>query len=446
MAEEHDSFYSDSIYSTRSSSDSEAPLLGDEELLVYELQNKDRPNNTKGTSFGAYINITCLMAGIGVLGLPETLNKGGWIALGLIIVSMLIALYTSIIIIKCLYHNGKSRLSTYGEIGQDAFGTFGKYLVEFFHNVTLIGVSVLYFILAAENLNELASHHYDTDLGIKIWTCICAAFVSVPFIFAKTLKEVAIISIFGAFATLFCIIANVILSFEHWRDSTDPPSYKILDLSGIPTSLATISFSYGGNNVFPHIEESMQKPRHWNRVVTAAICTCAIMYFLVAFFGYLAYGDTTVNPILKVLPEGLLLTSASILIVIHVLFTIPILMTSFAMEAEKFLNITREHHSKIVEFLLRTVFRLFLILLSVGIAILVPCFGDIMALLGALTTCLFVFVLPVLFYLKLFGWERMSYLTLIWNVFVIIVGLIGFVIGSISALNNLFEDFIVTKK
>lgn len=96
----------------------------------------------------------------------------------------------------------------------------------------------------------------------------------------------------------------MILSFEHWRDSTDPPSYKILDLSGIPTSLATISFSYGGNNVFPHIEESMQKPRHWNRVVTAAICTCAIMYFLVAFFGYLAYGDTTVNPILKVLPEG----------------------------------------------------------------------------------------------------------------------------------------------
>lgn len=46
------------------------------------------------------------MAGIGVLGLPETLDKGGWIALGLIIVSMLIALYTSIIIIKCLYHNG----------------------------------------------------------------------------------------------------------------------------------------------------------------------------------------------------------------------------------------------------------------------------------------------------------------------------------------------------
>lgn len=58
MADEHDSFYSDSIYSTRSSSDSEAPLLGDEELLVYELQNKDRPNNTNGTSFGAYINIT----------------------------------------------------------------------------------------------------------------------------------------------------------------------------------------------------------------------------------------------------------------------------------------------------------------------------------------------------------------------------------------------------
>jgi hypothetical protein len=57
MADERDSFYSDSFNSTRSSTDSEAPLLGDEELLVYDLQNKDRPN-TNGSSFGAYINIT----------------------------------------------------------------------------------------------------------------------------------------------------------------------------------------------------------------------------------------------------------------------------------------------------------------------------------------------------------------------------------------------------
>jgi amino acid permease len=99
----------------------------------------------------------------------------------------------------------------------------------------------------------------------------------------------------------------VVLSFSDWsnkRNSSEPPTHKILDLSEIPIALATIAFSYGGNNVFPHIEESMREPRHWNRVITAALCTCAAMYSLVAFSGYLVYGNETKNPILKVLPEG----------------------------------------------------------------------------------------------------------------------------------------------
>jgi vesicular inhibitory amino acid transporter len=111
-------------------------------------------------------------------------------------------------------------------------------------------------------------------------------------------------SVFGTFATLFCIIAIVFLSFMEVRNSQKSLTYKIFDFSGVPIALATISFSYGGNNVFPQIEESMQKPRHWNRVATAALCTCAAMYSLVAFSGYLAYGDETKSPILDNLPEG----------------------------------------------------------------------------------------------------------------------------------------------
>ncbi|CAG8548550.1 34_t:CDS:2 [Funneliformis caledonium] len=444
MSDEHDSFTSDetSTHSNRSSLDSEAPLIGDEERLINDLQNTDR-RNAEGSSFGAYINVTCLVAGTGVLGLPDALNKGGWLALGLIVMSMIITLYTSIITIKCLYYNGKSRLSSYGEIGQHAFGTFGKYLVEIFHHIILVGVSVLYFILAAENFNELAQYYFETDWGITVWTCICATLIGFPFIFTKTLKEVVILSMFGTFSTLFCVIAVVVLSFMDWsnmRSAPTPPSHKIFDLSEFPIALATITFSYGGNNVFPHIERSMRKPRHWNRVITAAMCTCAVMYSLVAFSGYLVYGDKTKNPILEVLPEGLLLTFASLFITIHVLLTIPILMTSFAIETENHLYITRDH-SRVVEFLLRAVYRTFLIIITVGIAITIPFFDDIMSLLGALANCLLVFVLPVLFYLKLFGWERMSLLKLTWNAFVIFVGLVGCVIGSIKATNRLIEDF-----
>ena len=132
--------------------------------------------------------------------------------------------------------------------------------------------------------------------------------------------------------------------------------------------------------------------------------------------------------------------TASIFITFHVLLTIPILMTSLAIEAEKYLKITRDRHSKIVEFLLRAVFRTLLVILSVGIAITIPFFDDVMSLLGALANCLLVFVLPVLFYLKLFNWKRMPLLMLTWNAFVIFVGLVGCVVGSIKAVNRLIED------
>jgi hypothetical protein len=57
MADEHDSFFSDSTNSNKSSLDSEAPLIGDEERLVHDLQNTDR-TNARGSSFAAYIHVT----------------------------------------------------------------------------------------------------------------------------------------------------------------------------------------------------------------------------------------------------------------------------------------------------------------------------------------------------------------------------------------------------
>jgi hypothetical protein len=61
MADEHDSFFSDVIHSTnsnRSSLDSKSPLIGDEEPLVYDLQNTDRANTNKESNFAAYIHVT----------------------------------------------------------------------------------------------------------------------------------------------------------------------------------------------------------------------------------------------------------------------------------------------------------------------------------------------------------------------------------------------------
>lgn len=83
-----------------------------------------------------------------------------------------------------------------------------------------------------------------------------------------------------------------------------PVMHKLVDWTKLPLSLATISFAYGGNVVYPHIEQSMRYPRSWTRALWVALSVCCIMYFAIAIAGYAAYGEDTKSPVLRNLPRG----------------------------------------------------------------------------------------------------------------------------------------------
>ncbi|RHZ88021.1 hypothetical protein Glove_26g104 [Diversispora epigaea] len=423
--------------------DSTTPLL-DNECSIDNSRGTSR-QGFSGSSWAAYINITCVVAGSGILGLPYAIKQGGWIGIGLIPLSMLITLYTSIILIKCLYYDGKTRLKTFEDIGYHAFGNFGKYvLVGIFNNIILLGVPILFLILAGQSFDALVEQYWNIQLGVRFCTCISAIIVAIPFIFTKTIKEVVLLSIFGSFSTFFGVIVIVALSIVdlfNISKSSSPPTHDLIAFAEFPIALATISFSFGGNSVFPHIEESMNVRKDWNKVTSAAMSTCAFLYLLVAIFGYYVYGNDCLSPIFNNLPKGPFLTMASIFITIHVLLTAPILLTSFSCEAEKGLKITREFHSPLHEFILRAGFRTFIIVIITFIATIVPFFGDFMSLLGAVAICLLVFVLPVIFYIRLYGLRAMSTMELLWSFFVIIIGLTGCLIGTVDAIASLLKDF-----
>ncbi|KAG1223067.1 hypothetical protein G6F68_020449 [Rhizopus microsporus] len=60
-----------------------------------------------GSSFLAYFNVVCVVAGTGTLGLPYALRLGGWIGILIIFLAWSMSIYTGIILIRCLYANGK---------------------------------------------------------------------------------------------------------------------------------------------------------------------------------------------------------------------------------------------------------------------------------------------------------------------------------------------------
>ncbi|CAG8714111.1 6782_t:CDS:2, partial [Cetraspora pellucida] len=142
-----------------------------------------------GSNWTAYMNIVCVVAGSGILGIPYALLQGGWISLILLILSALMSTYTSIKLIECLGH-GKDRKTSVSDLAYEAFGNIGLCVAGFFFNVISLGCPILYLVLSGDNLQTLFSNH-GIDLGMQTWVFICASTMCIPFVFLKTMKETA---------------------------------------------------------------------------------------------------------------------------------------------------------------------------------------------------------------------------------------------------------------
>lgn len=169
------------------------------------------------------------------------------------------------------------------------------------------------------------------------------------------------------------------------------------------------------------------------------------------FIGYFSFLEEPVSFTLvvpfffsHVVSEGAWSIIANSLITIHVLLAAPILLTSLSMMAEASIaqrSPQFEQGSPRNQFLKRGLLRTGIIVLVGLVAAVVPFFGDVMDLLGSLTACLLVFIMPVLFYYRLGGLERARWVTRAWTVLILLVGAVALVLGTLDAVRHLVADF-----
>lgn len=392
-----------------------------------------------GSSKMAYFNVVCVIAGTGTLGLPAALKQGGWIGILILFLSWTMSVYTGIILIRCLYANGKQRLTTYKEIATASFGWIGGWVTFFFNAWILLGAPILYMVLSGTNLNQLCKGTAG-EIGDTPWIIISCVLTAIPFILVKTLKEVGWMSAFGALATAVVVIIVLVVAGIDRVNHMDA-HHDVVIWPMFPVALSTISFSFGGNVVYPHVEASMKNPRDFGKVVAAALTTCAALYFITALSGYLVYGDQVQSPVYNSIPEGPARIVAVVVITLHVLLAAPILTTSFSLDLEEMLNITVERFGKVKEFLIRAVLRIIIMGVIGVIACSVPNFGALMSLIGAFANCALIFIFPVIFYLRLTGIRNKPIYELAWCVLIIILGVVGLIFGTKSAIEELITAF-----
>ncbi|KAK9718494.1 hypothetical protein K7432_005443 [Basidiobolus ranarum] len=385
-----------------------------------------------GSSMGAYYNIVSIIAGTGTLQLPFALHQAGWVGALIVVIATMMAIYTGNLLIKCLYYDGVNRLHDIPAVGEAAFGKPGKYFLRVFHYSILLGATCIYIMLIGINLNQLMEM-VDVHLGQKVWIIIGAIVVLIPYLFLKTVKEVAWLSAMGVLTTGCVIIICVVAGLIEFKQKNLNNNHDTVIWSNLPISLGSICFSFGGNVIYPHVEAGMRNPKAWNKVLSCAIMTVCVMYLLISIVCYYVYGTETQSPIYNNLTGGGKI-SAIILITVHIIMASPLYLTSFANEMEDLLKIDRQHHSKAREFILRSILRTFILASTTLVAMYVPYMSDFMSLIGSLSYSIILFMAPVTLYIKLYGFKKLAKWEMVACFLIMVIALAACILGTKDSL------------
>ncbi|KAJ1659829.1 hypothetical protein IWQ61_001139 [Dispira simplex] len=391
-------------------------------------------HESKGSSFGAFFNIVCVIAGTGTLQLPYAFAQGGWISMVLLILAGYFAYYTGCLMVQCLYSQEGKRMGSYPEIGLASFGKVGKYVVLVLHYSICLGSACVYINVAGSSVYELAKA-MDIAVPFQLWIVIAALLVWLPFAFVKSMKEVAILAIFGVVATVAMIVVVVVMSLIDIPNQLDN-KHSVANWLQLPPAMGSICFAFGGNVVYPHVESSMKNPHSFNKVLLFSIITILGMYILTAVVGYQVYGETVKPLIYNSVPANPATTIAILMLVAHVILAAPIMLTTFALEIEESYNITVERFGKAKEFTMRLILRSATVVILTIPAMFLPV-DMLMSLVGSLSNSLIIYVLPIVCYWRLYGIRSMNWFSLLLCGVCILMATIACIFGTMSAIKDL---------
>ncbi|XP_020976998.1 vacuolar amino acid transporter 1 isoform X6 [Arachis ipaensis] len=294
-----------------------------------------------------------------------------------------------------------------------------------------IAAAVEFITLMSDNLSSLFPNVHikvgGIDLETHVFFAITAALMVLPTVWLRNLSLLSYISAGGIFATIMVTLCLFWVGLvEHVGLK---PGRKLLDLENISVSVGLYGFGFAGHAVFPNVYSSMQDPSRFPSVLYLSFAFCLFMYMSVGAVGYLTFGESVESQFTLNMPKELYASKiATWTTVITPLAKYALTILPIALSIEELIpnNKLRCHATAIA-------IRTFLVISSLVVALSVPYFGALMALIGAFMSMTVALIYPCACYLKIHN-GRLSKLEITKCVLVIIVGVLSSIVGTYSAL------------
>ncbi|KAJ1944697.1 hypothetical protein EC988_005923, partial [Linderina pennispora] len=92
------------------------------------------------------------------------------------------------------------------------------------------------------------------------------------------------------------------------------------------------------------------------------------------------------------------------------------------------------------EYTVRLIYRSVVVVAVCGVALAIPYFSDFLELISSIACVTMFALLPITCYVKLYGFKVVRWYEAIWMGFVLILGMVASIWGSVDAIKSLISD------
>ncbi|XP_020590801.1 vacuolar amino acid transporter 1-like [Phalaenopsis equestris] len=390
------------------------------------------------SSYGqAVINGVNVLCGVGILSAPYAVKEGGWMGMSILFTYAVLAFYTGMLLRHCL--DSRPGLETYPDIGQAAFGTPGRIILSITLYLELYACCVEHIILESDNLSSLFPNAHLDISGLHLNSHLVFALLTTLIVLPTTwLRDLSVLSYISAGGVIATLLVAVCL---FWLGLVDQVGFKnegsSLNLSGISLAVGLYGYSYSGHAVFPNIYSSLKKPNDFPAVLFTSFFICTLLYAGVAVMGFFLFGESTQPQFTLSMPHGFVVSKIAVwTTVVNPLTKYALSLTPMALSLEELIP-QDNLKSHLYSISIRTV----LTLSTLIVALTIPFFGLVMALIGSLLTMLVSFVFPCICFLSIVR-GKATQTQVVMCILIVAVGLVSSGFGTFSAVSKIVNSLL----
>lgn len=311
-----------------------------------------------GASFsGAVFNLSTTIVGAGIMALPATLKQLGMIP-GLIVI-VLAAMLTESSIDMILRFSRAAKSTTYSGLVNDAFGGAGRTLLQVGIIVNNVGMLVVYMIIIGDVLSGTWSdgvyhlgviqewfgqHWWNTRSVLMLLTTLLVFSPLISFKRVDSLRFTSALSV--GLAVVFVVITAGVTVIKLINGSIGMPRLQpeIVDQASfwnLFTCVPILVTAYICHHNIHPIENELKDPAQMKSIVRTSITLCSSVYIATSFFGFLLFGDHTLDDILANFDGNLGIPYSSLLndavrvsYCIHLMLVFPIVFFSLRLNLD----------------------------------------------------------------------------------------------------------------